>query len=71
MFQDRTTIFPQFIKKLFHEHDIANLDPGINKTGINILMLTNRGKGANNTHELTDKNVLTGRDTGVKSIRRM
>lgn len=38
MFRDRITIFPQFIKKAFYEHDISKLNLNMNKTQINILM---------------------------------
>jgi DNA-binding MarR family transcriptional regulator len=38
MYSDRFNHFPQFIKKVFYEHDISKLNLGINKTQTNILM---------------------------------
>ncbi|HOP30766.1 MAG TPA: MarR family transcriptional regulator [Spirochaetota bacterium] len=39
MYRDRITILPQFVKKVFYDHDISKLGLNINKTQINILML--------------------------------
>jgi len=41
MFRDRITIFPEFLKKIFYEHDISKLNLGINQTQTNILMFVN------------------------------
>ena len=38
MFHDSIKIFPQFIKKVLHEHDISGLNLEINKTQTKILM---------------------------------
>ena len=44
MFRDIMTIFPQFVKKVFYEHDISALNLGINRTQTNILMFINENK---------------------------
>jgi DNA-binding MarR family transcriptional regulator len=56
MFQDRITIFPQFIKKVFYEHDISKLNLDINKTQTNILMLINE----NNEKSMSEISLMTG-----------
>lgn len=56
MFRDRITIFPQFIKKLFYEHDISRLNLGINKTQTNILMFINE----NNEKSMSEISLITG-----------
>jgi len=38
MFSNKINSFPQFIKKVFYEHDISKLNLNINKTQTNILM---------------------------------
>lgn len=38
MFRDKIIHFPQFVKKVFYEHDISKLKLGINRTQTNILM---------------------------------
>ncbi|HPS59325.1 MAG TPA: MarR family transcriptional regulator [Spirochaetota bacterium] len=38
MFHDSIKVFPQFIKKVLHEHDISELKLDINKTQTKILM---------------------------------
>ncbi len=46
MYRDRITILPQFVKKVFYDHDISMLDLDINKTQINILMLIDENKNS-------------------------
>lgn len=38
MFREKITFFPQFMKKVFYEHDISKLNLDINSTQTNILM---------------------------------
>ncbi len=56
MFRDRITIFPQFIKKVFYEHDISKLNLAINKTQINILMCINE----NNEKSMSEISQMNG-----------
>lgn len=56
MFSDRVTIFPQFLKKVFYEHDISKLNLGINKTQTNILMFINE----NNEKSMSEISLMTG-----------
>ncbi len=56
MFRDRITIFPQFIKKVFYEHDISKLNLAINKTQINILMCINE----NNDKSMSEISQMNG-----------
>ncbi|PKL38339.1 MAG: hypothetical protein CVV44_10645 [Spirochaetae bacterium HGW-Spirochaetae-1] len=56
MFRDRLTIFPQFVKKIFYEHDTSKLNLDINKTQINILMLINE----NNEKSMSEISLMTG-----------
>jgi DNA-binding MarR family transcriptional regulator len=56
MFRDRITIFPQFIKKVFYEHDISKLNLGINRTQTNILMYINE----NNEKSMSEISLMTG-----------
>lgn len=56
MFRDRITIFPQFIKKLFYEHDISKLNLDINNTQINILMFINES----NEKSMSEISLMTG-----------
>lgn len=37
---DDIKCFPKFVKKLFHEHDISELNININKTQVHIMMVT-------------------------------
>ena len=46
MYRDRITILPQFVKKVFYDHDISKLNLNINKTQINILMLIDECKNS-------------------------
>lgn len=46
MYRDRVTILPQFVKKLFYDHDISKLGLNINKTQINILMLIDENRNS-------------------------
>ncbi len=39
MFREKISIFPQFIKKVFYDHDISKLNLDINTTQVQILML--------------------------------
>jgi DNA-binding MarR family transcriptional regulator len=56
MFRDKITIFPQFIKKVFYEHDISKLNLDINKTQTNILMFINE----NNDKSMSEISLMTG-----------
>lgn len=56
MFRERITIFPQFIKKVFYEHDISKLNLAINKTQINILMCINE----NNEKSMSEISLMNG-----------
>ena len=56
MFRDRLTIFPQFVKKIFYEHDISKLSLGINKTQTNILMFISE----NNEKSMSEISLITG-----------
>lgn len=56
MFRDRITVFPQFIKKVFYEHDISKLNLGINRTQTNILMYINE----NNEKSMSEISLMTG-----------
>jgi len=56
MFRDRITVFPQFLKKVFYEHDISKLNLGINKTQTNILMFINE----NNEKSMSEISLITG-----------
>jgi DNA-binding MarR family transcriptional regulator len=46
MYRDRITILPQFVKRVFYDHDISMPDFDINKTQINILMLIEENKNS-------------------------
>ncbi len=46
MYRDRLTILPQFVKKVFYDHDISKLGLNINKTQINIMMLIDENKNS-------------------------
>jgi DNA-binding MarR family transcriptional regulator len=56
MFRDRIIILPQFIKKIFYEHDISKLRLDINNTQTNILMLINE----NNEKSMSEISLMTG-----------
>jgi len=56
MFRERIVIFPQFLKKVFYEHDISELNLGINRTQTNILMLINE----NNDKSMSEISLMTG-----------
>ncbi len=56
MFRDRLTLFPQFVKTIFYEHDISKLNLGINKTQTNILMFISE----NNEKSMSDISSITG-----------
>ncbi len=56
MLRDKLTLFPQFVKKVFYEHDISKLNPGINKTQTIILMLINE----NNEKSMSEISSMTG-----------
>ncbi|HPS58085.1 MAG TPA: MarR family transcriptional regulator [Spirochaetota bacterium] len=56
MVRDRITVFPQFVKKIFYEHDISKLNLGINKTQTNILMFINE----NNEKSMSEISLITG-----------
>ncbi len=56
MLRDRITIFPQFIKKIFYEHEITKLNLGINKTQTNILMFINE----NSEKSMSEISLITG-----------
>ena len=56
MFRDKITVLPQFVKKVFYEHDISKLNLGINKTQTNILMFINE----NNEKSMSEISSMTG-----------
>jgi len=56
MFRDRIKIFPQFIKKVFYEHDISKLKLDINQTQTNILMFVNE----NSEKSMSEISLITG-----------
>lgn len=56
MFRDKITVLPQFVKKVFYEHDISKLSLGINKTQTNILMFINE----NNEKSMSEISSMTG-----------
>lgn len=56
MFRDRIIILPQFVKKVFYEHDISSLNLDINKTQVNILMSINE----NNEKSMSEISQITG-----------
>jgi DNA-binding MarR family transcriptional regulator len=56
MFHDRITFFPQFIKKVFYDHDISKLKLDINKTQTHILMCINE----NSDKSMSEISLLTG-----------
>jgi DNA-binding MarR family transcriptional regulator len=56
MFQNRFTVFPQFVKKIFYDHDISKLKLAINKTQTIILMLVNE----NNEKSMSEISQMTG-----------
>jgi DNA-binding MarR family transcriptional regulator len=41
VFRDKIAVFPQFMRKVFYEHDTSELNLDINRTQINILMIIN------------------------------
>ena len=56
MLRNVVTILPQFVKKLFYDHDISKLGLGINKTQTNILMFIDE----NNDKSMTEISSITG-----------
>lgn len=56
MLVDAISFFPQFIKKVFHDHDISKLDLNINNTQTQILMFVS----VNNKKSMTEISSLTG-----------
>ncbi len=56
MFHDKITIFPQFMKKVFYEHDISKLKLTINKTQTHILMCINE----NDEKSMSEISLMTG-----------
>ncbi len=56
MYRDTIKYFPQFMKKIFHEHDISRLKLNINKTQTYILMTVNENPGSS----MTEISIMTG-----------
>jgi len=56
MYRDRIQNFPQFIKKVFYEHDISKLNLGINQTQTNILMFVEE----NSEKSMSEISLMTG-----------
>ena len=56
MFRDKIIILPQFIKKVFYDHDISKLKLGINQTQTNILMFINE----TNDKTMSEISLMTG-----------
>jgi len=56
MFHNRIAFFPQFIKKVFYDHDISKLKLDINKTQTHILMCLNE----NCDKSMSEISLLTG-----------
>lgn len=56
MFRDKIAVFPQFMRKVFYDHDISELNLDINRTQINILMIINE----NNEKSMSEISRMTG-----------
>lgn len=56
MFSDKIKNFPQFMKKVFYEHDISKLGFDINQTQTNILMLVSE----NSEKSMSEISAITG-----------
>jgi nitronate monooxygenase len=56
MFHDRITFFPQFIKKVFYDHDTSKLNLDINRTQTHILMCIND----NSEKSMSEISLMTG-----------
>lgn len=56
MIRDRVSLFPQFVKKFFYEHDISKLNLAINKTQTNILMFISE----NNDKSMSEISLMNG-----------
>lgn len=56
MFIDKISYFPQFIKKVFYDHDISQLKLNINNTQTQILMLVSE----NSEKSMSEISLMTG-----------
>lgn len=56
MFRENITVFPRFMKKVFYEHDISNLNLDINRTQVQILMLISE----NSDKSMSEISLMTG-----------